>query len=83
MDISTNDRTSRQREVVGMDDEVDARNTVFNWELVGFANEKYRTGELQKCGVYYKYFSDSRQYLSESKEDEKKLEGRTNWIAFK
>ncbi|MCC6910776.1 MAG: membrane protein insertase YidC, partial [Flavobacteriales bacterium] len=25
----------------------------------------------------------SRQYLSESKEDEKKLEGRTNWIAFK
>ncbi len=70
-------------EVVGMDDEVDARNTVFNWELVGFANEKYRTGELQKCGVYYKYFSDSRQYLSESKEDEKKLEGRTNWIAFK
>jgi len=70
-------------ELVGMEAEVDARNTVFNWDLVGFSNEKYRTGELQKSGVYYKYFNDDRQYLSESDEDEKTLEGRTNWVAFK
>ncbi len=70
-------------ELIGLETEVDARNTVFNWELTGLANEKYRTGEMQKCGVYYKYFSDSRQYLSESSEDDKKLEGRTNWVAFK
>ena len=70
-------------ELVGMEAEVDARNTVFNWELVGLSNEKYRDGELQKSGVYYKYFNDDRQYLSESDEDEKTLEGRTNWVAFK
>lgn len=70
-------------ELVGMENEVDARNTVFNWTLTGFSNEKYRVGELQKCGVYYKYFSDDRNYLSESSEDSKKLEGKTNWVAFK
>ncbi|HRH68561.1 MAG TPA: membrane protein insertase YidC [Flavobacteriales bacterium] len=70
-------------ELVGMEAEVDARNTVFNWDLVGFSNEKYRDGELQKSGVYYKYFNDDRQYLSESDEDAKTLEGRTNWVAFK
>ncbi|MBL7941008.1 MAG: membrane protein insertase YidC [Flavobacteriales bacterium] len=70
-------------ELVGMENEVDARNTVFNWDLVGFSNEKYRDGELQKSGVYYKYFNDDRQYLSESDEDAKTLEGRTNWVAFK
>jgi YidC/Oxa1 family membrane protein insertase len=70
-------------ELIGLETEVDARNTVFNWELVGLSNEKYRDGELQKSGVYYKYFNDDRNYLSESSEDEKKLEGRTNWVAFK
>jgi YidC/Oxa1 family membrane protein insertase len=70
-------------ELVGLENEVDARNTVFNWTLTGFSNEKYRVGELQKCGVYYKYFSDDRNYLSESSEDSKKLEGKTNWVAFK
>src|SRR5690606_26679878 len=63
--------------------EVDPRNAVFNWSLTGLSNEKYRVGELQKCGVYYKYFNADRDYLSESSEDSKKLEGRTNWVAFK
>lgn len=70
-------------ELIGLETEVDARNTVFNWEVVGLTNEKYRDGEMQKSGVYYKYFSDDRNYLSESSEDEKKLEGKTNWVAFK
>ena len=70
-------------ELVGLENEVDVRKTVFNWELTGLSNEKFRDGELQKSGVYYKYFSDDRQYLSESSEDQKELEGRTNWVAFK
>jgi YidC/Oxa1 family membrane protein insertase len=70
-------------ELVGLEAEVDARNVVFNWELVGLSNEKYRDGELQKSSVYYKYFSDDRNYLSETSEDELELEGRTNWVAFK
>ncbi|MCB0771410.1 MAG: membrane protein insertase YidC, partial [Flavobacteriales bacterium] len=70
-------------ELVGLDAEVDARNVVFNWALVGLSNEKYRDGELQKSSVYYKYFSDDRNYLSETSEEELELEGRTNWVAFK
>lgn len=70
-------------ELVGLDNEVDASSTVFNWEVIGFSNEKYRDGELQKSGVYYKYFSADRDFLSESGEDSKKLEGKTNWVAFK
>jgi len=70
-------------ELIGLENEVDARNAVFHWDLVAFSNEKYRQGEMAKAGVYYKYFSDDRQYLSESDAEEKKLEGRTNWVAFK
>ena len=63
--------------------EVDPRSLLFRWELTGLNNEKYLPSEMQKCGVYYKYFSADRDYLSETKEEEKKLEGRTNWVAFK
>ncbi len=70
-------------EFVNMAEEVDARNLVFQWDLVGRNNEKHQPTEKQKCGVYYKYFSDDRNYLSETEAEEKKLEGRTNWVAFK
>lgn len=33
--------------------------------------------------MYYKYFNADRDYLSESSAESKKLEGRTNWVAFK
>ena len=68
--------------LVGVTD-VDPRDIAFQWQLAGLSNEKYRDGELQKSGVYYKYFSDDRNYLSETEEDRLKLEGRTNWVAFK
>jgi YidC/Oxa1 family membrane protein insertase len=70
-------------ELVGLEQEVDARNAVFHWELTGFSNEKYRDGELRKGSVYYKYFNSDRDYLSESSAEQKKLEGKTNWVAFK
>lgn len=70
-------------ELVGLENEVDARNAVFNWTLTGFSNEKYRDGELRKGSVYYKYFNSDRDYLKETGDDSKKLEGKTNWIAFK
>lgn len=63
--------------------EMDPHNMVFRWELTGLSNEKYRDGELRKSSVYYKYFSDDREYLSENEAEEKELEGRTNWVAFK
>ncbi|MCB9170043.1 MAG: membrane protein insertase YidC [Flavobacteriales bacterium] len=70
-------------EVVGMGQELDPKNLFFQWDLLGQAHEKYLPTERQKCGVYYKYFNDDRQYLSETKDDEEDLTGRTNWVAFK
>ena len=70
-------------EFVGLQGEVDPRSLLFNWELTGLSNEKHQPSEMQKCGVYYKYFNDDRNYLSESSAEQKKLEGRTNWVAFK
>ncbi len=70
-------------EFTGLKDAVDPRSLFFHWELSGLNNEKHLPGELQKCGVYYKYFNDNRDYLSETEADEEKLQGRTNWVAFK
>ncbi|HMC97231.1 MAG TPA: YidC/Oxa1 family insertase periplasmic-domain containing protein, partial [Flavobacteriales bacterium] len=70
-------------EFVDLEAEVDPGNLFFRWEIAGLNNEKYLPAEMQKCGVYYKYFSADRDYLKETAADEKKLDGRTNWIAFK
>lgn len=70
-------------EFAGMKGEVDARTLLFRWDIAGLSNEKHQPSEVQKCGVYYKYFNDDRNYLSETAADQKKLEGRTNWVAFK
>ncbi|MCB0792729.1 MAG: membrane protein insertase YidC [Flavobacteriales bacterium] len=70
-------------EMVGLEKEVDPADLFFQWDLSGQAHEKYLPTERQKCGVYYKYFNDDRDYLSETKDDEKDLSGRTNWVAFK
>lgn len=69
-------------ELVGLP-EVDPRNVMFHWNLTGFHNEKHRPTELQHCTVYYKYLNDDRNFLSETKDDSKKLEAKTNWVAFK
>lgn len=69
-------------ELVGLP-EVDPRNLMFHWNLTGFHNEKHRPTEERSCTVYYKYLNSDRDFLSESKDDTKKLEGRTNWVAFK
>ena len=70
-------------EVVGLKQDLDPRKLFFHWDVAGLSNEKHRPNDLQKSGVYFKYFSDTRDYLSETSDDEKKLNGRTNWVAFK
>ncbi len=69
-------------ELVGLP-EIDPRNVMFHWNLTGFHNEKHRPTEEQHCTVYYKYINSDRDFLSESKDDNKKLEAKTNWVAFK
>lgn len=69
-------------ELVGLP-EVDPRNVMFHWEVLGRNNEKHLPTEQGKCAVYYKYMTDDRNYLSERSDETKKLEARTNWVAFK
>ncbi len=69
-------------ELVGLP-EIDPRNVMFHWNLIGFHNEKHRPTEEQHSTVYFKYLNDARDFLSESKDDAKKLEAKTNWVAFK
>lgn len=69
-------------ELVGLP-EVDPRNVMFHWNLTGYHNEKHRPTEERSCTVYYKYINDDRDFLSESKDDSKKFEAKTNWVAFK
>lgn len=70
-------------DIIGLEAEVDPGDLFFRWEIAGLNNEKHLPSEQQKCGVYYKYFSADRDYLSETEADEQELEGRTNWVAFK
>lgn len=70
-------------ELVGLEKEVDPRNVMFHWELLGRNNEKHLPTEQRKCSVIYKYVTEDRNNLSESGDDTHKLEGRTNWVAFK
>ncbi|HEY0975965.1 MAG TPA: membrane protein insertase YidC, partial [Flavobacteriales bacterium] len=69
-------------ELIGLS-EVDPRNVMFHWNLLGPATEKHLDGQRQKSTVYYKYMTEDRNYLSESSADSIKLETRTNWVAFK
>jgi YidC/Oxa1 family membrane protein insertase len=70
-------------EFTGLKNVVDSRSLLFRWELLGLSNEKYREGEMQKSGIYYKYFNEDRSYIGETSAEEAKLEGRANWVAFK
>ncbi|MFZ1687762.1 MAG: membrane protein insertase YidC [Flavobacteriales bacterium] len=64
-------------------EEVEARGITLKWDLVSLSLEKHKPHEEAKSSVFYKYVNADREYLSETKDDSKKLEGRTNWIAFK
>ena len=70
-------------EVVGLQNEVDPRNMVFQWDVLGRSHEKHLPTEQRKCTVFYKYMTEDRSYLSETGDEHLKLEGRTNWVAFK
>ena len=70
-------------EIVGLQNEVDPRRMLFQWDVLGRTNEKHLPTEQRKCTVFYKYMTEDRNYLSETGDERLKLEGRTNWVAFK
>ena len=76
-------RVKLSAEIVGLEKEVDPRNVMFQWDLTGRNNEKHLGNEQGKCTVFYKYLTEDATSLSTTSSEQKKLEGRTNWIAFK
>jgi YidC/Oxa1 family membrane protein insertase len=76
-------RVKLSAEIVGLEKEVDPRNVMFHWDITGRNNEKHLGNEQGKCTVFYKYLTEDATSLSTTSSEEKKLEGRTNWIAFK
>ncbi len=70
-------------EIVGLEKEVDPRNVMFRWDVTGLNNEKHLPTEQGKSTVFYKYLNDDPNYLSTTSSEQMKLEGRTNWVAFK
>ncbi|MDE6333586.1 MAG: membrane protein insertase YidC, partial [Muribaculaceae bacterium] len=55
----------------------------FNWHQTMARNEKGRVFEERNSAIYYKYVGDTPDYLSDSKDDAKQLNGRIKWVAFK
>ncbi len=52
-----------------------------NWETILFQKEQNIDSERQKSTIYYK--DDAVDHLSESKDDDKTLDEKVEWIAFK
>ena len=54
-----------------------------NWSIIGLSTEKLANDERMYCSVMYRYFGQGRDYITERSDKSEKLEGNTNWIAFK
>ena len=54
-----------------------------DWTLTPLAKEKGRQLENQGTSIFYKYFDDNVDYLSETSDDDKILEENTHWVSFK
>jgi YidC/Oxa1 family membrane protein insertase len=54
-----------------------------NWQTEGLHNEKGIQAERSRSSVFYAEMDKDRSYLSENGGDEKQVEGRLNWAAFK
>ncbi|MDR1561977.1 MAG: membrane protein insertase YidC [Dysgonamonadaceae bacterium] len=53
------------------------------WEQKIRQQEKGRSYENRYAQLYYKYYSDDIDYLSETKDDERLVKDRIKWIGFK
>ena len=54
-----------------------------DWNMTGLKKEKYLPWERNVSTIFYKYSDDSRDWLSETREDDLVLEQKTDWIAYK
>jgi len=70
---------------VGIKDIVDANSSSFelNWGANILRQEKNLDNERANSTIYYKYFQDDVDYISETKDKEDNLKSRVQWISFK
>lgn len=54
-----------------------------DWKMTGLKKEKYLPWERNVSTIFYKYRNDSRDWLSETSDDDEILEETTDWIAYK
>ena len=53
------------------------------WSMNGLSTEKIASDERNITTIMYRNFGNSRDYLSETSDDEEVLDGNLNWIAYK
>ena len=70
---------------VGMKDVMDVKSTsmLLNWETTLLQKERNLKSEREKSTIFYKDEEGSVDHLSETSDDNEKLEKKLNWIGFK
>jgi YidC/Oxa1 family membrane protein insertase len=56
---------------------------VMDWNMTPLQKEKYLPWERNVSTIFYKYKDESRDWLSETRDDDLVLEQPTDWIAYK
>ncbi|NCA84333.1 MAG: membrane protein insertase YidC [Clostridia bacterium] len=71
--------------IVGMNNVIDPETAYFdlNWKADLRRQEASLDNERNESTIYYKYFQDDADYLSETKDAEEKLSNQVKWISFK
>jgi YidC/Oxa1 family membrane protein insertase len=71
--------------IVGMNQVIDPETAYFdlNWKADLRRQEASLDNERNESTIYYKYFQDDADYLSETKDAEEKLSNQVKWISFK
>ncbi len=63
--------------------DVSSNKMLLNWETTLMQKERNVKSEREKSGIFYKEVDGSVDHLSETSDDEEKLEKKVSWIAFK
>lgn len=67
----------------GFINEIDMNTLTLNWGARPLIAEKSVEYERRVATIFFKYFDEDRDWLSESGDDEKELDSKTHWVAFK
>lgn len=71
--------------IVGMQDVIARGNDylTLNWSMKSPAQEKSMENERNATTIYYKYFEDETDYISEQSDEILSIEGKLKWIAMR